>query len=383
LKNLEKWARVKGVSLLGTGDFTHPIWIKELKDNLKEDGSGILKSASGFPFMLQTEISLIYTDMGKGRKIHNLVYAPDFEAVEKITEWLKTRGRVDYDGRPIFGIMCDEFVERLKDIDERIEIIPAHIWTPWFSLFGANSGYDKIEDCFKDMTKHIFALETGLSSDPEMNWRVSALDRYTLVSNSDLHSFWPWRMGREANVFELKEVSYKNIINTIKTKQGFKETLEVDPSFGKYHFTGHAKCAISLSGKESKAIGNICPKCKGKLTVGVEQRVEELADRKPGFILRSGLPFSRLIPLSDILSAVLKKAVATKTVWTAYHSLVGKGISELDVLRKLPEQEIEQRTTGEIAKAIMLNREGKVKIIPGYDGVYGIPKLHVEKQSKL
>ena len=244
LANLEKWARIKGVSLLGTGDFTHPKWIDEIKANLAEDGSGILRSRSGFPFMLQTEISLIYTDKGKGRKVHHLVYAPDIDAAGKITAWLLTRGRVDYDGRPVFGIPSAEFVEKLKAIDERIEIIPAHIWTPWFSVFGANSGYDDIKDCFEDMTKHIFALETGLSSDPPMNHRISALDRFTLVSNSDLHSFWPWRIGREANVFDVKNLSYESIMKTIKSREGFVETIEVDPAFGKYHYTGHRNCGI-------------------------------------------------------------------------------------------------------------------------------------------
>ena len=196
IQNLEKYAKIKGVELLGTGDFTHPEWIKELKQELKEDGSGILKTKTGFPFILQTEISLIYTQDGSGRRVHLIVLASNFEVVEKITEYLKTHGRVDYDGRPIFKIPCDEFVRELKKISEEIEVIPAHIWTPWFSLFGSKSGFDSVEECFKEQSKHIFALETGLSSDPAMNWRLSALDKYTLVSNSDLHSFWPWRIGR-------------------------------------------------------------------------------------------------------------------------------------------------------------------------------------------
>jgi len=194
IKNLEKYARMKGVNLLGTGDFTHPEWIKELKQELSEDDSGILKTKTGFNFLLSTEISLIYSQNNRGRKIHNIILAPDFETVEQITKALMRKGRVDYDGRPIFGMSCPEFVEMMKNVSEKIEIIPAHIWTPWFSLFGSMSGFDKIEDCFQDQTKHIHALETGLSSDPAMNWRLSALDKYALVSFSDLHSFWPWRI---------------------------------------------------------------------------------------------------------------------------------------------------------------------------------------------
>ena len=375
LPNLEKWAKVKGVDLLGTGDFTHPKWIEEIKSQLTDDGNGILKTKSGFPFILQTELSLIYTDMGRGRKIHNIVYAPDLDAVKKITDWLLTKGRVDYDGRPIFGIPSAEFVEKLKSIDERIEIVPAHIWTPWFSLFGDKSGYDKIEDCFKDMTKHIFALETGLSSDPAMNWRLSALDKYTLISNSDLHSFWPWRIGREANVFDLKEVSYDSIMKAMKTRKGFKETIEVDPAFGKYHWTGHRNCEVNLSPKDALKHKNICPKCGKGLTVGVEQRVEELADRKEGFVLKEGIPFTKMIPLSDILSTVLKKAVATKTVWAEYNKLVSGERSEYDVLRTIPFEDLKRICNEQIAEIIIKNREGKVRVVPGYDGVYGVPQL--------
>ena len=203
LENLEKYAKLKGINLLGTGDISHPLWLKELKQGLTEDGSGILKSKSGFDFVLQGEISNIYTQDGKARRIHNLILAKNFEIAEQIQEALKKKGRIDYDGRPIFGFNCVELVEMMKNIDEKIEIIPAHAWTPWYSLFGSMSGFDSVEECFKDQTKHIYAIETGLSSDPSMNWRLSQLDKYTLVSNSDAHSFWPWRLGREANVFEI------------------------------------------------------------------------------------------------------------------------------------------------------------------------------------
>jgi len=375
LANLEKWARVKGVDLLGTGDFTHPKWIEEIKEALADKGQGILYSKSGFPFLLQTEISLIYTQGGKGRRIHHLVLAPDLDAVKKITEWLLTRGRVDYDGRPIFGIPSPEFVERLKAIDERIEIVPAHAWTPWFGVLGANGGFNSIKDCFQDMEKHIFALETGLSSDPKMNWRLSALDKYTLVSNSDLHSFWPWRMGREANVFELKGPAYADIIKAMKTREGFVETIEVDPAFGKYHWTGHRACNVSVSPSEARQLKNVCPVCRKTLTVGVEQRVEELADRPEGFVKKDAVPFKRIIPLSELLAQATGKLVSSKTVWQLYHSLVSGGKTEFDILLRMPEDEIAKLAGEQIAAAVSANRQGKISVVPGYDGVYGIPQI--------
>ncbi|MAG38526.1 hypothetical protein CMO90_00380, partial [Candidatus Woesearchaeota archaeon] len=239
IKNLEKWAKIKGVNILGTGDFTHPEWFKELKHELVEDDTGILKTSSGFPFILQTEISLIYTQADRGRRIHNVVLAPNFDVVEQITDYLKKHGRVDYDGRPIFKISCHDFVYNLRKISLDIEVIPAHIWTPWFSLFGSKSGFDSVHECFKDQEKYVHALETGLSSDPEMNWRLSQLDKFNLVSFSDSHSFWPWRMGREATIFELKKLKYDNILRALRSGEGLQETVEVDPSYGKYHFDGH------------------------------------------------------------------------------------------------------------------------------------------------
>ena len=225
LPNLEKFARIKGVNLLGTGDFTHPKWLAELKSELKEDGSGILTSKSGFKFTLQGEISLIYTQDGKGRRIHHLLHAKDFETVEQINEALLKKGRLDYDGRPIFGFSSIELVEMMKSVSDDIEIIPAHAWTPWYGIFGSMSGFDSVEECFKDQAKHIHAIETGLSSDPAMNWRISKLDKYTLLSSSDAHSFWPWRLGRECNIFDI-DLSYDDLIKAIRTKRGLTETIE-------------------------------------------------------------------------------------------------------------------------------------------------------------
>jgi uncharacterized protein (TIGR00375 family) len=350
IPSLEKWAKVKGVNFLGTGDFTHPTWMKELKDNLKDDGSGILKTPSGFRFALQGEISLIYSQGGKGRRVHIVMMAPSFEVADQINSYLVTKGRVDYDGRPIFGMNCMEFTEELKGISKDIEIVPAHIWTPWFSLFGSKSGFDTIEECFGDQLKHIHALETGLSSDPQMNWRLSQLDRFTLLSNSDLHSFWPWRIGREANVFELPEnFTYKNFIQTIRERdpKKFLYTIEVDPSYGKYHFDGHRACGVCLEPKKATENKDICPKCGRPLTIGVLHRVEELADRPEGYKPNGAIPFKSLVPLSEIVAASLNsKLVASKKVWALYNQITEGIGSELDVLIEAPKEKLEEAGGG-------------------------------------
>lgn len=371
-KNLEKYARIKGLDLLGTGDFTHPKWIEDIKKDLKDDGTGILKTKTGFPFILQTEFSLIYSQEGKGRRVHNVILAPSLEIVEQITEEMLKIGRVDYDGRPIFGINCIEFTERMIKISKDIEIIPAHIWTPWFSLFGSNSGFNTIKDCFKENTKYIHALETGLSSDPAMNWRLSQLDNFALVSFSDLHSYWPWRIGREATIFDL-DLTYKNLIKALRTKEGLEETIEVDPNYGKYHFDGHRNCNVCLAPQEALKNKNICPKCGRNLTIGVAHRVEELADRPEGFKPKNAKPFKSLIPLSEILSKLLDSGIATKKVWVEYQKLINEFKSENNILLNVPFEQLKGITEEKIAEMIIKNREGKIKIQPGYDGEYGIP----------
>ncbi|MBI2549157.1 DNA helicase UvrD [Candidatus Woesearchaeota archaeon] len=385
IKNLEKYARIKGINLLGTGDFTHPEWYKELQQELQEDGTGILRTTEGFAFMLTTEISLIYTQAGRGRRIHLVVWAPSFAVVDQITKELKKYGRVDYDGRPIFKIPCPRFVEMFKAIDDAIEIIPAHIWTPWFSLFGANSGFDSVKECFDNQEKHIFGLETGLSSDPAMNWQLSQLDRYSLVSFSDSHAHWPWRLGREATVFNVNKLTYKAIINALRTKEGLEETIEVDPNFGKYHLTGHRSCKIVLEPEEAFRYKNICPVCRKLLTVGVLQRVNELADRPYGFKPKGAIPFRSLIPLSELIAAALGKAVATKTVWQEYYKLVSKETSEFDILLFFSAEELLKKTSKELVDLISKNRRGEIPIKPGYDGLYGIPQIKekINTQEKV
>jgi uncharacterized protein (TIGR00375 family) len=281
---------------------------------------------------------------------------------------------VDYDGRPIFNISCPEFTESLMGISKDIEIIPAHAWTPWFSVFGSSSGFNSIEECFLDQSKNIHAIETGLSSDPPMNWRISALDKYNLVSFSDLHSFWPWRMGREATVFELGELSYRGIVIAIRTGKGLAGTIECDPSYGKYHIDGHRLCNVSMEPAESRKIRNICPVCGQRMTIGVLHRVEELADRPEGYKPANAKPFHSLVPLSEIISAVIGSPVASKKVWEVYTKLTA-GRGELDVLLSTPADEIAGLSGGAVAAAVETVRSGKLKIKPGYDGVYGEPQF--------
>ncbi len=372
--NLEKWGKVKGLNLLGTSDFTHPQWIKELKLNLQDDGSGILKSKRGMNFILQTEISLMYTQEGKGRRVHVVVLAPSFDVVDKITEYLLTKGRVDYDGRPIFKIPCNEFVYEMQKINKNIEVIPAHIWTPWFGALGSKSGFDSIKACFKDQEKHIHAIETGISSDPPMNWKVKELDKYQLISNSDSHSFWPWRIGREANIFELKELTYKNVLNAIRTGEGLQGTVEVDPNYGIYHFTGHRKCNVCLSPKEAAKINNICPVCGKPLTIGVLERVEKLATRPETEKPKNTKPFYEMVPLSELISKTYNKGLATKYVWAIFNQFLAKFGNEFNILLDAPREEL-SKIDARLADVIMQNRQGKIKVKPGYDGVYGVPLI--------
>ena len=381
LPNLEKYAKIKGVNLLGTGDFTHPKWLAELKNELKEDGSGILTSKTGFNFVLQGEISNIYTQDGKARRIHTLLLARNFEVVEQINKALLKKGRLDYDGRPIFGFSCIELVEMMKEIDDDIEIIPAHAWTPWYGIFGSMSGFDSVEECFNEYSNKIHAIETGLSSDPAMNWRLSKLDKYTLLSSSDAHSFWPWRLGREANVFDI-ELSYDDLLNAIRKRKGFVETIEMWPHEGKYHYTGHRLCNVVLSPKEALELRNICPKCRKPLTVGVAQRVEELADREEGFVPNQAVPFKNLIPLSEVIAGTTGHAVSSRQVWEEFYKLINEFGNEFNVVLDADEKQLKKITSEKIAENIIRNRNQKIPFKPGYDGVYGVPLFDGETSIK-
>jgi len=379
IKTLEKYARMKGINLLGTGDFTHPKWNTELKKELSPE-DGILKTKTGFCFIPQTELSLIYTDKGKGRRIHHVILAPDLETVDQITEALKKRGRVDYDGRPIFKIPSPELVEMMQSINNKIELIPAHIWTPWFGMLGSMSGFDSLKDCFEEKSSKINAIETGLSSDPPMNWRIKELDDKAIVSFSDLHSFWPWRMGRECTIFDAKKINYESILKAIRNKE-VKETIEFFPEEGKYHYDGHRNCGIVMSPKQTKKHKGICPVCKKPLTKGVAYRVEELADREPGYKPKTAKPFRHLIPLSEIIAGATGAGIATQKTWKIYTGLQKIG-NEMQILLETPEEKLAQIAGEKIAKLIIKNRKQKIKVEPGYDGVYGKPVFNNSEGKK-
>jgi uncharacterized protein (TIGR00375 family) len=384
LENLDKWAKIKGIDVLGTGDFTHPEWIKNLKEKLEDAEQGLFKlknSKSGVKFILTSEISCIYSKNNLVRKIHIVLFAPSFEAVEKINSQLEKIGNLRADGRPILGLDVKELAKIALDASENCFVVPAHIWTPWFAVFGSKSGFNSLEECFEDYSKYIYAVETGLSSDPAMNWRLSQLDKVTLISNSDAHS--PKKIGREANVFDT-EISYNAIIGAIKKRnpKEFLYTIEFFPQEGKYHFDGHRSCGISLSPKESKKYNNLCPVCGRPLVIGVLNRVEELSDREENFIPANAIAYKSLIPLEEIIADAFGVSTGTKRTTQEYENLIKKYGNEFKILLDVPAQELEKIAFPEIAKGIIKVREGNVSIIPGYDGVYGKISVFSEKRDK-
>lgn len=392
LENIDYWAALKGISVIGTGDFTHPFWFKEIKEKLEEAEPGLYKLKSKFRldkakslpevrFILTVEISSIYSKNGKVRRIHNLIFAPSIEIAEKINNQLSLRGNLRSDGRPILGLDSKELLKIILNISKDCVLIPAHAWTPWFSIFGSMSGFDSIEECFDEYSPYIFSIETGLSSDPSMNWRLSALDKITLISNSDSHSLL--KIGREANVFDTK-LSYNKIIEAIKNKDKtkFLYTIEFFPEEGKYHFDGHRLCGISFSPKETKENKGICPKCKKSLTIGVLSRVEELADREEGYLPENRIPYKNLIPLNEIIANVFGIKVYSQKVLKEYNNLINNFKNEFNILLNVSINDLKAVTIPEIAEGIVRVREGKVKLVPGYDGEYGKIKIFDGKELK-
>lgn len=385
--SLDKWSRIKGINVLGTGDFTHPLWLKELKENLEPAESGLYKlknSDSPTRFILTVEISSIYSKGGKTRRIHNLVFAPSFEVADKINVNLGWIGNLKSDGRPILGLDSKELAKIVLNISPECLIIPAHCWTPWFSIFGSKSGFDSIEECFEEYSKYIYAVETGLSSDPAMNWRLSKLDKIALISNSDSHS--PSRIGREANILDT-ELSYKGIIQAIKERsespdepKKFVSTIEFFPEEGRYHYDGHRNCGVCLAPEQSKKQNNICLKCGRPLTLGVVYRVGELADRAFGEKPQFAPPFKNLIPLDQIIGDALGIGVNSKGVQKEYQELISKIGNEFKILLDATEQELRSATLPKIAQGIIKVRQGKVNIEPGYDGEYG--KISIFKEDE-
>ncbi|MDD5431597.1 MAG: endonuclease Q family protein [Candidatus Omnitrophica bacterium] len=380
IKHLADWAKLKGITLMGTGDFTHHLWLEELKHNLEDTGNGLYKH-NGINFILTAEISSIYSKKGKTYRIHNLIFSPSFKTTDKINETLSRCGNLSSDGRPILGLDAAELARIVFDIDENCMVIPGHIWTPWFSLFGSMSGFDKIEDCFEKATPKIFALETGLSSDPAMNWRLSALDKFSLISNSDSHS--PQKIGREANVFNC-DLNYNTIREVLKTKdkKRFLYTIEFFPEEGKYHFDGHRLCDARLSPEETKKNKGMCPKCGKPVTVGVMNRVDQLADRPDGFVPDNSIPFKNLIPLDEIIADVKGMGKASQTVEREYMGLIAKFGTEFNILLKASKEELLKGLPKAIAEAVINVREGKVNIKAGFDGEYGIISIAKDNNNK-
>jgi len=381
--NLAKWAQLKGITLLGTGDFTHHLWLQELKKYLEPQDKKGLYSYQGINFILSAEISSIYSQRGKTYRVHNVILVSSFKIAEQINKMLASYGNISSDGRPILGISCNKLAEELFRISQDIMLIPAHIWTPWFSVFGSRSGFNSLEEAFDKYTDKLTALETGLSSDPAMNWRISALDKFSLVSNSDSHS--PSRIGREANVFNCA-IDYWEIKKVLenKDKSKFLYTVEFFPEEGKYHYDGHRSCNQRFSPQQTKEHQGICPVCSRPLTKGVLSRVEELADRPEGFIPEGAIGYKNLVPLDEIIAEVKGTSKASKAVEKEYLDIIYNTGSEFDILVKMSEAELFSRLPEKVAEGIKRVRQKHLKLIPGYDGEYGIIKLFEEepKQSQ-
>ena len=387
-ENLDFWARKKGISLIGTGDFTHPVWREELKERLVSEGNGLYRlrdayvkeesrkfPGEGTRFVVSGEISSIYKKNGKTRKVHNVILLPSLEAADAMAQRLEKIGNIHSDGRPILGLDSHDLLEMMLDVCPEGILIPAHIWTPHFSVLGAKSGFDSVEECFEELAPYIHALETGLSSDPAMNWRISKLDRYQLVSNSDAHS--PSKLGREANLLDI-DCSYEGLYRAIQTGEGLEGTVEFFPEEGKYHFDGHRKCGVSLSPVEAERLGGICPVCGKKLTMGVDHRVEQLADRAEGFVKKDGKKYESLVPLPEVISACMGYSTASKKVQGCFEQMIQTLGTEFGILRNVPSEDIKSCAGERIAEGIENVRTGNVKRIPGYDGEYGKIELFDE-----
>ena len=400
LENLHKWAQLKGVKLIATGDFTHPGWFHEIQTKLEPAEPGFFKLKDEFissiqkdvpescitdvRFILEAEISSIYSKNGRTRKVHNLVYAPSFEMVAQINERLSRIGNLASDGRPILGLDSKELLKIVLDVSQECLLVPAHAWTPHFSVFGSNSGFDSLEECFEDLTPHIHAIETGLSSDPAMNWRLSALDSIALISNSDAHS--PAKIGREANILNT-EFSFAGLVDAIKSKdpQKFLSTIEFFPEEGKYHYDGHRNCSVRFAPEETKEQHGICPNCGRPVTIGVMNRVDKLADRNPwpaGQSPKNAIPFRNLIPLPEIIAAAIGVGDSSQAVQKEYFNLLENIGNELRILNKSPREEIEKHANPLIAEGILRVRDGQVQIKAGFDGEYGTIQIFDENEKE-
>jgi len=392
LETIEQWAQIKGIQLMATGDFTHPAWLKEIENKLNDEGNGLFTLKNEYRldvpvsckreifFILSAEISCIYQKNGKLRKIHLVILSPSIKDVLKINHALSRIGNLSSDGRPILGIDAKEVMKMILELSPQSMVIPAHAWTPHFSIFGSQSGFDTLEECFEELSPYVYAIETGLSSDPPMNWRLSRLDRIILVSNSDAHS--PAKIGREANIFDT-QLSYDAITEAIRTGKGFLGTVEFFPQEGKYHYDGHRACGVRLSPEETIKASYLCPVCGKKLTVGVMHRVEVIADRPAGFIPSHALPYHSIVPLIEVIGEINHSSSNTKKVFTTYMNLISKLGDEYNILLHKKLNDI-GALDSQLRDAIERMRSGRVTVEPGYDGEYGKIKIFgnsIEKEQ--
>jgi len=382
LENISKWAEIKGVKVIACGDFTHPQWLKNIKEELKPAEPGLFQfKNSETRFLLTTEISCIYSKNGKTRKIHLVVLSPSIEVAEKINLELSKIGNLKSDGRPILGLDAKELVKIVLGVSSDCMVIPAHCMTPWFGLFGSKSGFDSLEECFEEMSSSIYAVETGLSADPSMLWRIPDGRKLAIISNSDAHS--PEKIGREANVFNT-DLNYFSIVKAIKTKnpKEFLETIEFYPQEGKYYGDGHRACNIYMDSKDSLTYNEICPVCGRPLTVGVMNRIEKLADKPEGFVPENAIPFRSIVPLKEIIGEALGVGAGSKSVDAEYQKLIKAFHSEFNILLDVSFEELKGIVFSRVAEGIKRTREGKVNISPGFDGEYGKVRIFSEVEKR-
>lgn len=389
LSNIDQVCRIKGVDIIATGDFTYPAWFTSIKNELESLAAhtGLFKLKSSpddkIKFILSTEFALIYKQGDRCRRIHLVVQAPNMEAAVELNKFLDKHYNIRSDGRPILGMSAPDLVKLCLSIHPQFLIYPAHIWTPWFSVFGSKSGFDSLENCFGDYTQDIYAYETGLSSDPEMNWRVSALDKLALLSNSDAHSL-P-NIGRECNIFDLTEISYNEIYQVIKQKdlRQIISTIEFFPEEGMYHLDGHRLCGVSFEPSQAKSAKGICHVCRKPLTVGVLNRVEELADRVSGQKPDKNYGFNKVVSLDKIIAEALNvKSRNSSKVQKQYQEMIKQGNNEFNILLNLSEEDLKKIAPAKIVTGIIRSRKGELVIQPGFDGQYGVINIFSPTENR-
>ncbi len=402
LEGLYRWGKIKGINIIGTGDFTHPLWLAELKEKLEPAEPGLFRLREDIArtidpsipesvrnnvirFILTVEISTIYSKTGKVRKLHNLVIAPSFETAQSLNSQLDRIGNLKADGRPILGMDSKRLLQMTLETDRRALFIPAHIWTPWFAMFGSKSGFDSITEAFEELAPEVKAIETGLSSDPFMNWRLRELQNVAIISNSDAHS--PQKLGREATIIRFdktkEQLSYDLIMDAIrKNDERLVGTIEFFPQEGKYHYDGHRLCNVKFTPQVTKQHKGICPVCHKPLTVGVDYRVSEIADFPEDYKPSDHKVVEYIIPLTEIIAEMIGVKSGSKKVWADYERMIATLGSEFDILRKMPVSDIAQNGFSNLAKVIDRMRKGDVIIDPGYDGVYGVIKLFGDEMER-